>query len=134
MTIAATATPADVSASAVMCSQAPRTLRSCEWSSSTRAATRFNTVAAAAIAMTGPAWIACGCTSRPDRLERDEHGDDEQGRRVRLRGEDRAAVIAETAAVVARPLDEVHGEQREVERGDVGEVVAGVGERVRSSA
>ena len=55
----------------------------------------------------------------------DDPGDDQDGGRVGLGGEDRRTVVAERALGIGRPPGQPHGQQREQYRAHIGDGVAG---------
>ena len=118
------------SASVATCSQAPRTLSEpCRPPRRSASPTRLTASPPTAIA---------GHRRRVDRTRRreashrfaDDHQSDRRQRRpVGERGEDLGAVVAEGALVGRRPPRDPEREQRQPQRGGVGEHVPGVGKQ-----
>ena len=135
---AATIVPTKPSRSPRMCRYAPRTFRlSSPLGCSTHAEIAFATRPSTATASISPLCTGSGVRSRLTRFPDDPHRDEQQRGAVQERGEDLEAQVAVRALVGFGALAEPRDEQRERERGDVGEHVAGVGqqrERVREVA
>ncbi len=93
------------------------------------APTPLSTAAPSATIATMPPWTGCGCTSRGDRVDRDEAGDGEQQTAVGESREDGRPVVAERPGHGGTSQGVAQRDDGDGQPGDVRQIVPCIGKK-----